>query len=200
MYTTTTERKTIIEDGTPDEINRLRQKNGPAIKTVYKKIRNDKLRKRFEQQQYATPQPVASRRDNPKLFNKDFRAVTDGSIHLVLALNFPEVSIREDEEGRIHEKLMESASRWLKEGGLLVMHVEKRFLPRVITSPHFMLQFYHGSKSVVVDSYYRSRERKEGKKTPRHHIRYARTPWYQSCENIPAFHQEMNCRHSWRNE
>ena len=61
---------------------------------------------------------------------------------------------------------MESASRWLKEGGLLVMHVEKRFLPRVITSPHFMLQFYHGSKSVVVDSYYRSRERKEGKKTP----------------------------------
>ena len=73
------------------------------------------------------------------------------------------MSIREDEEGRIIEESMESASRWLKESGLLVMHVEKRFLPRVITSPHFMLQFYHGSKSVVVDSYYRSRE-KEGRK------------------------------------
>jgi hypothetical protein len=141
--------KAILKDGTSDEINSLRQNKGPGIKTVYKKIRNHKLRKRFEeQQQYAMPQPVASRSDNPKLFNKDFRAVTqveipDGSIDLVLALNFPEVSIREDEEGRIHERLMESASRWLKEGGLLVMHVEQRFLPRVTTSPHFMLQFYH---------------------------------------------------------
>ncbi|MGB8935744.1 MAG: hypothetical protein WCC17_11635 [Candidatus Nitrosopolaris sp.] len=77
------------------------------------------------------PKPVASRRDNLKLFNKDFRAVTqgeipDGSIDLVLALNFTEVSIREDEEGRIHEKLIESASRWLKEGGLLVMYAGQR--------------------------------------------------------------------------
>jgi hypothetical protein len=105
-------------------------------------------RKRFEekQQQYSTP--LLSRSDVLKLFNKDFRAVTneeipDGSIDLVLALNFPEVSIREDEEGRIREKLMESASRWLKEGGLLVMHVEKRFLSTVLCSRHSMLQFYH---------------------------------------------------------
>ena len=72
-------------------------------------------------------------KDNLKLVNKDFRIVIpDGSVGLVLVLNFPEVRIIEDERGRIHEQLMKCVSKWLKDSGLLAMHVEERFLPRAI--------------------------------------------------------------------
>jgi hypothetical protein len=69
--------------------------------------------------------------------------ISDQSVDLVLALDFPEPQIREDEGGRIYEQLMECASSWLKDGGLLVMYVEQRFLARAICTRPPMLQFYH---------------------------------------------------------
>lgn len=63
-------------------------------------------------------------RTNIRLINRDFRLVSqqdvaDGSVDLVVALAFLNAKIPEDEGGRIHEQLMESASRWLKEGAYL---------------------------------------------------------------------------------
>ena len=88
-----------------------------------------------------------------KVLNKDFRIVTqdeipDGSVDLVLVLNFHEVRMKKDEQlietgGRIYEQLMDCASRWLKYRGLLVMHVKQHFLPSVICSCPPTLQFCH---------------------------------------------------------
>ena len=84
---------------------------------------------------------------NMHLLNKDFRLLTqeempDGSMDLVLALQFPDPKIPEDDGGRIHEQLMERSSRWLKERGVLAMHVEHHLLPRVICSRPSAFQFY----------------------------------------------------------
>ena len=71
-----------------------------------------------------------------RLVNKDFRLVDHediphDSIDLVLALSFPDPKIPEDEGGKIHEHLMGCAYPWLKEGGLLAMHVTQSLLPRI---------------------------------------------------------------------
>ena len=86
--------------------------------------------------------------ESVRLVNKDFRLVgheeiQDGSINLVLALSFPDPKIPEDEGGKIHEHLMGCAYPWLKEGGLLAMHVEQSLLPRVICSRPLGFQFFH---------------------------------------------------------
>lgn len=52
--------------------------------------------------------------DNLKLINKDFRTITkedipDGSVDLVLVLDFPEPRIREDEGGRQYQQLMNAS-------------------------------------------------------------------------------------------
>jgi hypothetical protein len=83
-----------------------------------------------------------------KLFNKDFRLITreeipQGSVDLVLILDLPEPRLREDEGGRIHMQLMERALEWLKEGGILAIYVEQRYLQRAICTKPPMLQFYH---------------------------------------------------------
>jgi transcriptional regulator with XRE-family HTH domain len=85
--------------------------------------------------------------ESVRLVNKDFRLVDqaeiqDGSIDLVLALSFPDPKIHEDEGGKIHEHLMGCAYPWLKEGGLLAMHVEQSLLPRVICSRPPGFQFF----------------------------------------------------------
>ncbi|MGC2570524.1 MAG: ParB/RepB/Spo0J family partition protein, partial [Candidatus Nitrosopolaris sp.] len=85
--------------------------------------------------------------ENVRLVNKDFRLVRkeeiqDGSIDLVLALSFPDPKIPEDEGGKIHEHLMSCAYRWLKEGGLVAMHVEQSVLPKVIRSIPPGFQFF----------------------------------------------------------
>jgi hypothetical protein len=46
-------------------------------------------------------------------------------------------------EGECMKQLMSSACDWLKDRGLLVMHVEQRYLQRAICSKPPMLQFYH---------------------------------------------------------
>jgi hypothetical protein len=80
--------------------------------------------------------------ESVRLVNKDFRLVykediPHNSIDLVLALSFPE-----DEGGKIHEHLMGCAYPWLKEGGLLAMHVEQSLLPRIICSRPPGFQFF----------------------------------------------------------
>ena len=77
----------------------------------------------------------------------DFRLVgqeeiQDGSIDLVLALSFPDQRTSNYEGGKIHEHLMGCAYRWLKEGGLLAMHVEQSLLPRIICSKPAGFQFF----------------------------------------------------------
>jgi hypothetical protein len=64
------------------------------------------------------------------------------SIDLVLALSFPDPKIPEDEGGKIHEHLMNCAYRWLKDGGLVTMHVKQSLLPRVICSRPPGFQFF----------------------------------------------------------
>jgi tRNA G46 methylase TrmB len=149
--------RTILEVGSEEQISVLRERSqigeGPGIRTVYEQIQNDKLKTKLAQSSSCGSSPDSqsvplSMSDNLKLFNKDFRTMTpqeipDQSVDLVLALDFPEPQIREDEGGRIHEQLMECASSWLKEGGLLVMYVEQRFLARAICARPPMLQFYH---------------------------------------------------------
>ena len=50
----------------------------------------------------------------------------------------------EDEGGRLHEQIMESAANWLKDGGLLVMYAEERYLTRALCwARPPMLRFYH---------------------------------------------------------
>jgi hypothetical protein len=73
------------------------------------------------------------RRDNLKLIDKDFRTIIsadipDESVDLVLVLDFPEPRIREDENGRQYLQLMEQSTNWLKDGSMLAMHVEQRYL------------------------------------------------------------------------
>ena len=82
-----------------------------------------------------------------RLVYKDFRLVgqeeiQDGSIDLVLVLSFRDPKIPEDEGGKIHEHLMNCVCPWLKEGGLLAMHVEQSLLPRVICSRPPGFQFF----------------------------------------------------------
>jgi DNA methylase len=120
---------------------------------VYEQVQNDELKTKLAQSSSDGPSSDSqsvplTRPDNLKLFNKDFRTMTpqeipDESVDLVLAFDIPEPRIKEDEGERIHEQLMECASSWLKEGGLLVMYVEQRFLARAICTRPPMLQFYH---------------------------------------------------------
>jgi hypothetical protein len=149
--------RTILEGGSKEQISALRERSqtgeGPGVRTVYEQVQNDKLKTKLAQSSSggssSDSQSVPlTRPDNLKLFNKDFRTMTlqeipDQSVDLVLALDFHEPRIREDEGGRIHEQLMECASSWLKDGGLLVMYVEQRFLGRAICTRPPMLQFYH---------------------------------------------------------
>ena len=130
--------KTILEEGAEEQKASLRDNSnekGPGVRTVYEQIQFAKLQSRLHGQDSTTVPALAVRKDNLKLLNKDFRGVTqeeisDGSVDLVLALNFPEARRREDKGGRIHEQLLECASRWLKDGGLLVMHVERALPPK----------------------------------------------------------------------
>jgi ParB-like chromosome segregation protein Spo0J len=139
---------TILEEGSPEQIASLRNSKGPGIKTIYGYVQFGKL-----QRKNSSALSPALRKHNPKLLNKGFRIVTqdeipDGSVDLVLVLKFPEVRMKKDEElietgGRIYEQLMDCASRWLKNRGLLVMHVKQHFLPGVIRSCPPTLQFCH---------------------------------------------------------
>jgi len=74
---------------------------------MYETVQQNKLKKDL---QPANGGSKEVRRDNIKLLNKDFRVVTtddipEGSVDLVLVLDFPEPKMREDEGGRIHEQL-----------------------------------------------------------------------------------------------
>jgi hypothetical protein len=93
VSTTTLDRvKTILEEGTPEQVEALRNKNetgeGPGVRTVYEQVQQEKQKGKLQQQQTdSSAQEV--RRDKPKLLNKDFRLVTkqeieDGTIDLVL--------------------------------------------------------------------------------------------------------------------
>ena len=95
--------KTILDQGTPEQIQALREKGetgeGPGVRAVYEQVQSEKLKSKLqgqqrtegaaqqqEQQQQEQEQEV--RRDNLKLINKDFRTVTrdempDGSADLV---------------------------------------------------------------------------------------------------------------------
>ena len=105
--------KTILDHGTPEQIQSLRDKGetGPGVRTVFEQVQHEKLKSKLQQQQTDSPAQEI-RRDNLKLINKDFRVVTkqeipDGSVDLVLVLDFPEPRIREDDGGRQYQQLME---------------------------------------------------------------------------------------------
>jgi len=151
--------RTILKEGSEEQIESLRHKSeqrgggsgsgSPGIRTVYAQVQSDKLKTKLDatQQQH----PTAARHDNLKLFNKDFRTISlseipDESVNLVLVLvlDFPEPRIREDEGGRRHEQIVESAANWLKDGGLLVMYAEQRYLTWALCwARPPMLRFYH---------------------------------------------------------
>jgi hypothetical protein len=149
--------RTILKEGSEEQIESLRHKSeqggggsgsgSPGIRTVYAQVQSEKLKTKLEatQQQH----PTVARHDNLKLFNKDFRTISlseipDESVDLVLVLDFPEPRIMEDEGGRLHEQIMESAANWLKDGGLLVMYAEQRYLTRALCwARPPMLRFYH---------------------------------------------------------
>jgi hypothetical protein len=112
-------------------------------------IHDEKENKKKEEKTRGVSSEGDRRRNDEsvRLVNKDFRLVgqeeiQDGSIDLVLALSIPDPKIPEDEGGKIHEHLMGCAYLWLKEGGLLAMHVEQSLLPRVICSRPAGFQFF----------------------------------------------------------
>ena len=100
--------RTILEEGSPEQIESLRNKGqqggeGPGIRTVFSQVQSDKLKSKLEEQQYAVAVAMAvgdgngpihdTRRDNLKLFNKDFRTIdlndiADESVDLMLVLDF----------------------------------------------------------------------------------------------------------------
>jgi hypothetical protein len=140
--------ETILSDGTPDQISSLRdteKKKGkkPGVRTTYEEVQAGKLRGRLSTKGVDGTGAVEKKKDNVQLI-KDFRLVDEikqGTVDLVFALDFPEPRTREDEWGRLHEQLMHSAQDWLKDGGLLVMHVPQDFIPRVICQRPPMIQF-----------------------------------------------------------
>jgi ParB-like nuclease domain len=122
---------------------------GAGVRTIYEQVQNEKIKDRLQagshsQGMHEKTQP--KKHNNVKLLNKDFRLITmqevpDSSVDCIIALDFPEASQKEDEWGRIHGQLMESAATWLKDGGLLIMHVTKPFIPRVLCDRPPMLQY-----------------------------------------------------------
>lgn len=126
--------RTILVEGSEEQIESLRTKNekgtGPGVRTIYEKVQSDKLKTKLAANQgdneLNSSHPRRQQRDddtkpdNLQLFNQDFRTLTmsdipDNSVDLMLVLDFPEPRIREDEGGKMHEQLMECASRWLKD-------------------------------------------------------------------------------------
>ena len=85
--------KTILDQGTPEQIQSLRDKSetgeGPGVRTMYEQVQQEKLESKLQ-----TEGAQEVRRDNLKLLNKDFRTITsadipDRSADLVLVLDFP---------------------------------------------------------------------------------------------------------------
>ncbi|MGB8934106.1 MAG: hypothetical protein WCC17_03250 [Candidatus Nitrosopolaris sp.] len=126
--------RTILVEGSEEQIESLRTKNekgtGPGVRTIYEKVQSDKLKTKLAANQgdneLNSSHPRRQQRDddtkpdNLQLFNQDFRTLTmsdipDNSVDLMLVLDFREPRIREDEGGKMHEQLMECASRWLKD-------------------------------------------------------------------------------------
>jgi hypothetical protein len=103
--------RTILEEGSEEQKSELRERSqtgeGPGIRTVYAQIQNNKLKTKLAQSSSCgsslDSQSVSlTMPDNLKLFNKDFRTmipqeIPNQSVDLVLALDFPEPRIREDE-------------------------------------------------------------------------------------------------------
>ena len=140
--------RTILEQATPEQIQSIRDKSEagqrPGVRSVFQQVQTDKLKNKLQ-----TNSPMQElRRDNLKLINRDFRTISredihDGSVDLVLVLDFPEPRITEDQGFRIYEQLMKASCDWLRDGGMLAMHVEQRYLPRAICEKPSLLQFYH---------------------------------------------------------
>lgn len=150
--------RVILEDGTKDQIEAVRgsssssngKKGKAGVRTMYEKIQNNKVKGRLQAGGHSKgmhEKAKPKKHDNIHLINKDFRLVTikdipNESVDCVLALDFPEPQQKEDEWGRIHGQLMESATEWLKDGGILVMHVTKPYIPRVLCDRPPMLQYH----------------------------------------------------------
>jgi len=118
------------------------EKAGIAAKTHHNEEAADRWKRKEEENRGFNKDS-----SNMHLLNKDFRLVAqeempDGSMDLVLVLQFPDPKIPEDEGGSIHEQLIERSSRWLKERGVLAIHVEHHQLPRLICSRPSAFQFY----------------------------------------------------------
>jgi hypothetical protein len=98
--------RTILDEGTPEQISSLRsgekKKGGRhGVRTTYEEVQEEKLKSKLSAA--ATPPttipPVAAegkpkKGENLSLLNKDFRVVSkeevqDGTVDLVLALDFP---------------------------------------------------------------------------------------------------------------
>lgn len=148
--------ETILEEGTPEQIATMRDKEkkgkSPGVRTMYEEVQNEKVKNKLKKlgKGGGGSKQKQVRRENMKLIEKDFRLITqkdipDESVDLVLVLDFPEPrpGQKEDEWGRIHEQLMHSSANWLRDGGLLVMHVPQPFIPRCICDRPPMLQYYH---------------------------------------------------------
>jgi hypothetical protein len=106
---------TILEEGSLEQKASL---NVSGINTIYELVKLGKLQRRD-----SSALARSRRKHNSKLLNKDFRIVTqdqisDGSVDLVLVLNFPDEYETKDKGRRIYEQLMECASKWLKKSGL----------------------------------------------------------------------------------
>lgn len=141
--------RTILEQGTPEQIQSMRDKSEsgqrPGVRTMYEQVQDNKLKSKLQTE--GGGQEL--KRDNLKLINKDFRTLTrddipDESADLVLVPDFPEPRITEDQGFRIYEQLMKSSCDWLKDGGMLAMHVEQRYLPRAICErpPGFIIALF----------------------------------------------------------
>jgi len=87
--------RAIMEHGTPEHIQTMRHRSEagekPGVRTMYEHIQSDKRRKEL-QLESESAETAEGGRDNLKLINKNFRAVTnedipDGSVDLVLVLD-----------------------------------------------------------------------------------------------------------------
>jgi len=142
--------RSIMEYGTPEQLQQMRDKSAagekPGVRTMYEQVQSERQKKDLA----TTSGPSAPQlnKDNLRLINKDFRIVNQeeiipDSVDLVLVLDFPEPRAREDEAGRVYSQLMQASQDWLREGGILAMHVEQRFLPRAMCERPPLMQFYH---------------------------------------------------------
>lgn len=142
----------IMDQGTPEQIQSLKQKSetgeGPGVRTVYNQVMDKQLKDKLAENQPKNKIQINNQRENIRIYNKDFRTITqqevpNESADVVLALTFPDSQNPDDTITKLQTSVMNQASQWLKDGGFLVMHVPQELWMRALhhDKPP-ILQFY----------------------------------------------------------